>query len=588
MPIVINELTGMPEPDQNPGGGGPAQGIWMDRVSLTLDGELLPNVHVESFTCEEAMSTLYRLEVEFTFDASSGEPVQGGSYRPDSFLGRRLALRVSRLERERYYCGIVTHFAGERPMGCYANWPYHRVRLTVMPQVWVLTQNVCSRVMSRDDSTRDLMTQIFSQPPYINYDLNVSSYEKRMRVQYEESDFHFLARTCEEMGIFYFFDQPGVNGERIIFGDGVTAYRTRDSSAYAGDFMSFPWEDRQEMCPWVHGSVGYDFVVGAADESSVRTTRWNQATSATQFRYERVPDNAAAFSTCDHQARLRMETSEWGAAVYTGEGNAFELMPGFFLPCAGLGGDVVMVSVHHEYSDRLGYRNHFTCIPRDTVFRPPRTTPRPTIAGTQTAVVKDEWDPEAMGRVSIEFFWDRSPYKQTCWTRVSQPWAGKDYGAYFPPQIGDEVVVSFLDGDPAQPVIVGRVYNGKCNDQHSEAHLSGWIAVNGAKIEVDHRDSDGKGIRLMQPSGNLVKIADSGSIRIEHFSGSVIELDVTGAIHVQATTRVRMDAPEVDISAGSVKINAGIVKCSGVVKCDTLISNSVISASYTPGAGNIW
>ncbi len=585
MAVVINELT---EPEQNPGGGGPPPGIWMDRVSLTLDGELLPYVHVESFTCEEAMSTLYRLEVEFTFDVSSGDPGQGGVLRPDSFLGRRVALHVTRLERERNYCGIVTHFAGERPMGCHVNWPYYRVRLTVMPRVWVLTQNVCSEVMSRDYSTQDLITKIFVQAGFSDYDSNLASSETRMRVQYEESDFNFLARTCEEMGIFYFFDQPGVDGERIIFGDQVTAYRTRDASAYSGDFMGFPWEDRQEMCPRAQGSVGYDFVVGAADESSVTTTRWSQSTSAVQFRYERIPDNAAAFETCDQQARLRMEGSEWGAAVYTGEGNAFELMPGFFLPCAGLGIDVVMVSVHHEYSDRLGYRNHFTCIPRDTVFRPPRTTPRPTIAGTQTAVVKDVWDPDAMGRVSIEFFWDRSTYKKSCWTRVSQPWAGKDYGAYFPPQEGDEVVVSFLDGDPAQPLIVGRVYNGKCNDQHSEAHLSGWIAVNGAKIEVDHDDSNSKGIRLMQPSGNVVKIGDLGSIRIEHFTGSVIELDVTGAVHVQATARLRMEAPEVDISAGMVKINAGMVKCSGVVKCDTLISNNVISATYTPGAGNIW
>src|SRR5580698_10031417 len=100
------------------------------------------------------------------------------------------------------------------------------------------------------------------------------------------------------------------------------------------------------------------------------------------------------------------------------------------------------------------------------MVRPPRSTPKPLVKGTQTAVVtgksgEEIWT-DKYGRVKVQFFWDREgkkDEKSSCWIRVSQPWAGKNWGAINIPRMGQEVIVEFLEGDPDRPLITGRVYN---------------------------------------------------------------------------------------------------------------------------------
>jgi type VI secretion system secreted protein VgrG len=112
----------------------------------------------------------------------------------------------------------------------------------------------------------------------------------------------------------------------------------------------------------------------------------------------------------------------------------------------------------------------FTVIPSSVQFRPQRSTPKPTIQGTQTAVVTGPsgeeiyTDEQGHGRVKVQFHWDREgEYDQntSCWIRVSQVHAGKSFGGIDIPRIGEEVIVSFMEGDPDQPIITGRVYNAE-------------------------------------------------------------------------------------------------------------------------------
>jgi type VI secretion system secreted protein VgrG len=141
----------------------------------------------------------------------------------------------------------------------------------------------------------------------------------------------------------------------------------------------------------------------------------------------------------------------------------------------GLDGQYVLTGVTHAARaphDRSGglsfrYANTFTCIPVRLPFRPPRVTPRPVIPGTQTAVVAGSGAPgeeiftDRYGRVKVNFPWESLNAKpaSSCWVRVAQVWAGKNWGASFWPRIGQEVIVAFLDGDPDRPIIVGSVYN---------------------------------------------------------------------------------------------------------------------------------
>ena len=114
------------------------------------------------------------------------------------------------------------------------------------------------------------------------------------------------------------------------------------------------------------------------------------------------------------------------------------------------------------------YRCSFTAQPSKVPFRPARNTPKPIVQGPQTGVVVgpagDEIYTDKYGRVKVQFHWDRYGKKDensSCWIRVSSPWAGSNWGAIHIPRIGQEVIVDFLEGDPDQPIITGRVYNAE-------------------------------------------------------------------------------------------------------------------------------
>ena len=117
-------------------------------------------------------------------------------------------------------------------------------------------------------------------------------------------------------------------------------------------------------------------------------------------------------------------------------------------------------------SDGGTYENQFTCIPAAVPYRPSRTTPKPVVPGTQTAVVVgpagEEIFTDKYGRVKVQFHWDRegkNDADSSCWVRVGTPWAGKNWGMIHIPRIGQEVIITFLEGDPDRPIIVGSVYN---------------------------------------------------------------------------------------------------------------------------------
>jgi type VI secretion system secreted protein VgrG len=121
-----------------------------------------------------------------------------------------------------------------------------------------------------------------------------------------------------------------------------------------------------------------------------------------------------------------------------------------------------------QTGDQDQYSNSFEAFPSDTVFHPPRLTPKPKVIGSQTALVvgksgEEIWTDE-YGRIKVKFYWDQSSATDetsSCWIRVAQGWAGKAWGSIFIPRIGQEVVVSFLDGNPDRPLVTGCVFNAQ-------------------------------------------------------------------------------------------------------------------------------
>jgi uncharacterized protein involved in type VI secretion and phage assembly len=214
--------------------------------------------------------------------------------------------------------------------------------------------------------------------------------------------------------------------------------------------------------------------------------------------------------------------------------------------------------------------------------------------GVYPALVSDIRDPEGQGRVRVTLPWspDTDGGRYETWARLATFMGGANRGSWFVPDVNDEVLIVFEGGDARRPYVIGAMWNGSDSPPESmDAAGNNYHKVlrsrNGVKVTLD--DSDGREQLILEtPGGQKVTLKDGpGVVEIVDNNGNTVKLDTSG-ITVNATAKVTINASQVEITAGIVTVNAGMSKFSGVVQADTVISNSVVSASYTPGAGNIW
>jgi len=214
--------------------------------------------------------------------------------------------------------------------------------------------------------------------------------------------------------------------------------------------------------------------------------------------------------------------------------------------------------------------------------------------GAFPALVTDIVDPEGLGRVKIALPWspDTAGARYETWARLATFMAGNNRGSGFIPDVDDEVLIVFEGGDPRRPYVIGSLWNGKDKPPESmDGAGKNFKKVlrsrNGVKLTMD--DTDGREQFILEtPGGQKLTLKDGpGAVEIVDSNGNSIKMEASG-ITITASAKVTINASQVAVSAGMVTVDAAMSKFSGVVQCDTMISNSVISASYTPGAGNIW
>ena len=214
--------------------------------------------------------------------------------------------------------------------------------------------------------------------------------------------------------------------------------------------------------------------------------------------------------------------------------------------------------------------------------------------GVFPAQVIDIKDPDNQGRLKVTLPWapDAQGGRYEAWARLATMFGGNNRGSWFIPDVDDEVLVAVEQGDARRPYVLGELSNGR--DGAPESMDGGGrnfkkvlCSRNGVKITLDDQDGQEK-LVLETPGGQRITLKDGpGMVEVVDSNGNSIKLEPAG-ITVTTAAKVTVNASQVAVSAGLVTVDAGMSTFSGVVKADTVISNSVISASYTPGAGNIW
>jgi type VI secretion system secreted protein VgrG len=347
------------------------------------------------------------------------------------------------------------------------------------PWLWLLTMSADCRIW-QNKSVKDIVTGLFTELGFTDYkDSTTGTYNPlEYCVQYNETAFAFVSRLMESAGIFYFFTHAD-GKHTLVLGDDSSAFADCAGAAKVQYGGYGNWQQQtvvsgctiEEMV--IPGTFAVDdFGFETPSTDLLGSTDSTVATNGSKRRLFEYPGGFTKKDAADGVSKLRLEEQETPQKALRGES---------FTPAFTAGGkttlekhyrdDVnaayVLLRVSHAATVEE-YTNSFEAFPATLAYRPPRATRKPAIPGTQTAIVvgksgEEIWT-DKYGRIKVQFHWDQkgtNDENSSCWIRVAHGWAGKSWGQMFLPRLGQEVVVSFLDGDPDRPLVTGSVYNAE-------------------------------------------------------------------------------------------------------------------------------
>jgi len=195
--------------------------------------------------------------------------------------------------------------------------------------------------------------------------------------------------------------------------------------------------------------------------------------------------------------------------------------------------------------------------------------------------VLDNSDPESRGRIQVRLH----ATGLEIWASVLVPSAGNGYGISWLPRQEEQVVVAFIS--PDLPMVIGSVWSGSSSAPADHSPVEERYFIQTPKAIKFLMDDNAPKVRIETPAGYHITLNDQDMTIVVEKGPEKIEMSASG-ITLTTSGNVKVQASQVEVNASMVQVNSGMSKFSGVVQCDTLISNAVVSSSYTPGAGNIW
>jgi len=460
----------------------PDDNYTQDHRLLAIDTPLGKDVLLlQEITGYEGVSRLFSYDLDLL-------AYDNDSISFDDIVGQKVSITLQQPDGSlRYISGFVNRFTqGETDERLFTH--YHA---QVVPWLWFLTRQADCRIF-QNLAVPDIISKIFDPFGFKDFKLNLkSSYPKlEYCVQYRETSFNFVSRLMEEFGIFYYFDHTTQGKHTMVLADQSSNLPACPSSPISYDTevggLADPevinnWHVGQEVKTGKYTVTDYNFTTPSTSLLANEPTVVDLSASQPLELFD-YPGLHTTKDEGDTVAKVHMQEEEAAYMVVSGAGNARALMSGFSFELKNHYRDdqntnYLTTEVRHFGSAGQSYTtagtaggetysNHFVCIPASVPYRPLRTTPKPFVQGPQPALVVGKSGEEIWvdkyGRVIVQFYWDRLGEKNensSCWIRVSQPWAGGNWGAMWIPRIGQEVLVSFLEGDPDRPIITGRVYN---------------------------------------------------------------------------------------------------------------------------------
>ncbi|MFO1064070.1 MAG: type VI secretion system tip protein TssI/VgrG [Pirellulales bacterium] len=450
-----------------------------------------------------SMSGREEISTPFEFMLSIASPKE--NVKPEDVIGRPLAVRIDRGSDEpRYVHGYISHlWAGDYSrLDAGKGIPCRMYRVRLVPWIWFMTRAARCFIYlpeKKEKSIQEVFDALIKRVKAYGHietwhDASSASILKSRKVehcvQYRESDFNFLSRTLERYGGYYYFKHEK-DKHTLVLSD-KSNYPIAVEKEVEYPKSAGGQTNRDHITAWEHA---YEFVSGKWEQTDYDFLQPSTSLKVNTPKHGSIPlKNNAGYELYDYandyfqkedgkaEADRRMEEEEARFNTVQGASICKTFTAGYTYKLtlhhsclSEQGKSFLLTSVSHSavqpgpftsQSSEARYSNSFTCVPSEIQFRSPRRTPHPVLASVQTAVVVgpkgEEIYTDEYGRVKVQFHWDREGKRDentSCWIRVSQAHAGRGFGGIDIPRVGEEVVVSFLEGDLDRPLITGRVYH---------------------------------------------------------------------------------------------------------------------------------
>jgi type VI secretion system secreted protein VgrG len=546
---------------------------------------------------EEAVLTRFEGREEmsrpFEFFLTIDSPKE--TIAPQDVIGKPIGVRLDRGDGPpRYFHGYISHlWAGDFAMSQgKQTTPSRMYRVRMVPWLWFMTRAARSFVYlpeKQEKSFQEVLDEVIKRVKSYGHvqatiDAASASILKNRKVehcvQYRESDFDFLSRTLERFGVYYYFRHE--QGKHMMVLSDSPTYPTAVESEvdFPTSFGNHVKVDR--ITGWEHG---YEFVSGKWEQTDydflqpstnlkVNATRGSQVSLSNNSGYELYDYTNDYVKKGDgrEEAHRRMEEEEVRFNTVYATSSCKTFTPGYTFKLRshhsnpGEANRAFLLTAVEHHASQPGrvtspdseptYRNRFECVPKEMQFRPKRRTPCPELSSIQTAVVVgpagEEIYTDEHGRVKVQFHWDREGKRDentSCWIRVSQSHAGRGFGGIDIPRVGEEVIVSFLEGDPDRPLITGRVY-------HKESMPP--FSLPGEKTRSGIKTKTYKGAGYNEMSMDDTPGKEQIRIHGQYNMDSVIENNETHKIGKNRTKDIGVD--EVMSVGNNQKLKVGVNK----------------------------
>ncbi len=390
-------------------------------------------------------------------------------------------------------------------------------------------------------------------------------------VQHDESAFQYASRLASQYGEWFYY-----NGNSLIFGK--PERKEAVSLLYGHNLIELAMN--LEPVPNQFKYFTNDYLSDSYHEKKTKdiAQRANGINSFVSAKSEALyPKETQVFVSAhddvrmkarmDHQITKQKLSHEINQVKISGISTNPQVHLGSIVNIEEDGnshGEYRVVKIAHSCGENGRYENEFEAVTAEIDVYPKTSIKSFPKSKVQTAVVVDNVDPQGMGRVKVQYAWQKPTGATTGWIRQSNPAGGAGQGIHFVPEKGDEVIMTHEGGNAEAPIVQGNVTNASSvpeSFQSDNNHLKAIRTRSGNQVTLN--DNDGS-VTIADPSGNTIVMAGNGEITVNApnkitFSSKDIAVEASNDFTVNAGNNISSTAAkEMAASAGTdFKMDAG-------------------------------